>query len=73
MFILALFDVELQSLVKDQDTDNTLEGQEFVLLEVAKITFIVPRGSLEEASPCISLHLRACLAYPTTRMVPELL
>ena len=54
MFILALFDVELQSSVGDRDIDNTLEGQELVLPRAVKITFIMPRGSLEEASSRIS-------------------
>ena len=54
MSILALLDIELFFSAGDRDIDSTLEGQDLVLPEVAKITFIVPTGSLEEASPRIS-------------------
>ena len=36
--------------MKSQVTDITLEGQDPVLLEAANMTFIVPKGGLEEAS-----------------------
>ena len=50
IFTLALFDFELEFLADSRVTDITLEGQELVLPEVAKMTFIVPKAGLEEAS-----------------------
>ena len=51
MHILALLGIELDSSAGQRDTDITLEGQEPVIPGAAKLTFIVQRGSLEEASP----------------------
>ena len=50
IFILALFDSELESSVGGRATDITLEGGESVLPGVARITLIVPKGALEETS-----------------------
>ena len=47
---LALFGFGLVSSVDSQATNITLEGQELVLPRAAKMTFIVPKGGLEEAS-----------------------
>ena len=47
---LAFFGSELVSLVDSRATDITLEGQEPVLPGTVKMTFIVPKGGLEEAS-----------------------
>jgi len=46
----AFFDSKLMSSEDSRATDITLEGQELVLLGAAKMTFIVPKGGLEEAS-----------------------
>ena len=54
MSILTLLDIDLYSPAGDRDTNSTLEGQDPVLPGAAKITFIVPKGNLEEASPHIS-------------------
>ena len=48
--ILALFGLELVPSVGSQATDITQERQEPVLLRAAKMTLIVPRGGLKEAS-----------------------
>ena len=47
---LALFSSEFESSVDSQATYIILEGQDPVLPGVAKMTFIVPTGGLEEAS-----------------------
>ena len=47
---LALFGSELESLADSRATDITLEGQNPVLPRVANMTFIVPKGGLEEVS-----------------------
>ena len=47
---LALFYSKLLSSVDSRAIDITLEGREPVLLGAAKMTLIVPRGGLEEAS-----------------------
>ena len=47
---LALFGSEFESSADSQATDIILEGQEPVLPRAAKMTFIVPKGGLEEAS-----------------------
>ena len=49
--ILALLGIELDSSAGERDTDITLEGRDPVLPGAAKIMFVVPRRSLEEASP----------------------
>ena len=51
MPILALLGIELDSSAGQRDTDITLEGQDPVLPEAAKITFVVPKESLKEESP----------------------
>ena len=51
MSTLALFDAWQCSSIGGQNTDSTLEGQDPVLPRAAKIMFIVPKGSLEEAFP----------------------
>ena len=48
--ILALFGSELELSAGIQATDITLEGQELILPEATKITFIVPSKGLEELS-----------------------
>jgi len=48
--ILALFSSKLLSSVDNRATDITLEGQEPVFPRAAKMTLIIPRGGLEEAS-----------------------
>ena len=48
--ILALFGSELESSAGSRATDITLDGPEPVLPGAAKMTFIVPKGGLEEAS-----------------------
>ena len=48
--ILALFSSGLLSLANSRAIDITLEGQEPVLLGAAKMTLIVPKGGLDEAS-----------------------
>ena len=47
---LALFDSGLVSSADSRATDITLKEQEPILPGVAKMTFIVPKGGLEEAS-----------------------
>jgi len=47
---LALFGPELAPSAGSRATDITLEQQELVLLRAAKMTLIVPKGDLEEAS-----------------------
>ena len=49
--ILILFGIELKPSSGQQDIDITLEGQDSVLPRAANMTFIVPRGGLEDASP----------------------
>ena len=49
--ILTLFGIELEPSSGQQDTDITLEGQDLVLPRAANMTFIMPRGGLEDASP----------------------
>ena len=48
--ILALFGSELELSAGIRATDITLEGQEPILPEATKITFIVPSEGLEELS-----------------------
>ena len=48
--ILALLGSRLLSSVDSRAIDITLKGQEPVLPGAAKMTLIVPRGGLEEAS-----------------------
>ena len=48
--VIAFFGFELLPLADSQATDITLEGQEPVLPGVAKMTLIIPKGGLEEAS-----------------------
>ena len=47
---LALFGSGLVSLADSRATVITLEGQERVLPRATKITFIVTKGGIEEAS-----------------------
>ena len=47
---LALFGQEFESSIDSRATDIVLEGQDLVLLRATKMTFIVPKGGLEEAS-----------------------
>ena len=49
-FYLALFSPGLAPFVANRATNITLDGREPVRLEVVKMTFIVPKGGLEEAS-----------------------
>ena len=49
-FYLALFSPGLAPLVANRAIDITLDGREPVHLKVARMTFIVPKGGLEEAS-----------------------
>ena len=51
ILVLTLFGIELESSSGQQDTDITLEGKDPVLPKAANMTFIVLRGSLEDASP----------------------
>ena len=51
MPILTLLGIELKPSPGQQVTDIILEGQDPVLPGAANMMFIVPRGSLEEASP----------------------
>ena len=48
--ILALFDSGLVSSMDSRAIDIILEGQEPVLPRATKMTFIVPKGGLEETS-----------------------
>ena len=48
--ILALFGSRLLSLANGRATNITLGGQELICPRPAKMTLIVPRGGLEEAS-----------------------
>ena len=48
--ILALFGSKSASSAGSRATNITLEGQKPILLGVAKMTFIVPNGGLEESS-----------------------
>ena len=48
--ILALFGSELELSAGIRATDITLEGQEPILPRVAKMTFIIPNGSLKKSS-----------------------
>ena len=50
ILILALFGSEFESSADSRVTDIILEGQDLVLLGAAKMTFIVPKRGLEEAS-----------------------
>ena len=50
ILILALFGSEFESLANSQAIDIILERQDPVLLRAANMTFIVPKGGLEEAS-----------------------
>ena len=47
---LALFGSEFESSADSRVTDIILEGPDPVLLGAAKMTFIVPKGGLEEAT-----------------------
>ena len=47
---LTLFGSEFESSADSQVTDIILEGQDLVLLGAVKMTFIVPKRGLEEAS-----------------------
>ena len=47
---IALFGSRLLYSADSRVTDITLEGQESILPGVAKMTLIIPRGGLEEAS-----------------------
>ena len=49
--ILTLFGIEMKPSSGQQDIDITLEGQDPVLPKATNITFIVPRGGLEDTSP----------------------
>ena len=67
--ILDFFGSELESLAGSRVTNITLDGQDLVLLGVAKMTLIVPRGSLEGASlrrselVCSAQPLEWCNSY----------
>ena len=50
ILILAPFGSEFEFSVDSRAIDIILEGQDPVLLGAVKMTFIVPKGSLEEAS-----------------------
>ena len=50
IFILALFGSGLLSSADSRATYITLKGQEPILPRAAKMTLIVPKGGLEEAS-----------------------
>ena len=54
---LALFGSEFESSADSRAIDIILEGQEPVLPRAAKMTFIVPKGGLEEASLRGSKHV----------------
>ena len=47
---LALFGSEFEFSTDSRVTNITLEGQDSILLGAAKMTFIMPKGGLEEAS-----------------------
>ena len=47
---LAFFGSKFESSIDSRATDIVLEGQDLVLLRATKMTFIVPKGGLEEAS-----------------------
>ena len=47
---LALFGSKFESSVDSRATDIILKGQDPVLPGAVKMTFIVPKGGLEEAS-----------------------
>ena len=49
--VLTHFDIELESSSGQQDADIILEDQDLVLPEATNMTFIVPKGGLEDASP----------------------
>ena len=51
---LALFGPEFESSAESQATDIILEGQDPVLPEAEKMTFIMPKGGFEEASLRVS-------------------
>ena len=48
--ILALFGSKLESLADSRAIDITLEGYELVLPRAAKMTSIIPKGGLQQAS-----------------------
>ena len=50
ILIIALFGSEFESLADSRMTNIILEGQDSVLPKAMKMTFIVPKGGLEEAS-----------------------
>ena len=50
VFFIALFGSELESLAGSRATNITLEGQELVLPEAAKMIFIIPNRGLKESS-----------------------
>ena len=50
MLTLALFGLEFESSTDNRATDIILEGQDSVLPRAVKMTFIVPKRGLEEAS-----------------------
>ena len=66
---LAFFGSKFESSTDSRAIDIILEGQDPVLPRDAKMTFIVPKGGLEEAS----LRGRTCLASLATGMMQKLL
>ena len=50
IYTLAFFGFGLVPLADSQAIDITQEGQELVIAEAVKMTFIVPKGGLKEAS-----------------------
>ena len=48
--ILPLLELGVKSLACGRAIDTTLDGYELVLLGVARITLIVPKGGLKEIS-----------------------
>ena len=66
---LAFFGSKFESSTDSRAIDIILEGQDPVLPRDAKMTFIMPKGGLEEAS----LRGRTCLASLATGMMQKLL
>ena len=48
---MTIFGIELEPSFRLQDTDITLEWQNPILPGAANMTFIEPRGGLEDISP----------------------
>ena len=72
--ILAIFSSGVESYTRGRAMDNTLEGREPILPGTAKITLIVPKGTLKEASlrdpnpawpPCPLSWYKNCFNFPS--------